>query len=100
MVLQKQEMEEQVHQIQLQEVQLQEEAEEVVDLMITIQEVNRQELEDLAEVVPEAVTGVKDGTNEEGIPVYQAVDAARLIPILVSAVQELARRVAVLEARA
>jgi hypothetical protein len=46
------------------------------------------------------VTGVKDGTNEEGIPVYQAVDAARLIPILVSAVQELARRVAVLEARA
>jgi hypothetical protein len=55
---------------------------------------------EMAEVVPEAVTGVKDGTNEEGQPVYQAVDAARLIPILVSAVQELARRVAVLEARA
>jgi hypothetical protein len=55
---------------------------------------------EMAEVVPEAVIGVKDGANEEGLPVYQAVDAGRLIPILVSAVQELARRVAVLEARA
>jgi hypothetical protein len=55
---------------------------------------------EMAEVVPEAVTGVKDGANEEGLPVYQAVDAGRIIPILVSAVQELARRVAELEARA
>lgn len=54
---------------------------------------------EMAEVVPEAVTGVKDGTTEDGSPVYQAVDAARLVPILVSAVQELARRVAALEAR-
>lgn len=44
-------------------------------------------------VVPEAVTGVKDG------PEMQAMDNSKLVPLLVAAVQELAARVAELEAR-
>ena len=44
-------------------------------------------------VVPEAVTGVKDG------PEMQGIDNGKLVPLLVAAVQELAARVAELEAR-
>ncbi|MFN9743516.1 MAG: tail fiber domain-containing protein [Acidobacteriota bacterium] len=44
-------------------------------------------------VVPEAVTGVKDG------PEMQAMDNSKLVPLLVAAVQELTARVAELEAR-
>lgn len=44
--------------------------------------------------VPEAVTGQKDG------PQFQAIDQAKLVPVLWAAVQELAARVAALEAAA
>jgi len=44
-------------------------------------------------VVPEAVTGVKDG------PEMQEMDNSKLVPLLVAAVQEIAARVAKLEAR-
>ena len=46
---------------------------------------------ELAEVVPEAVAGEKDGTN------MQAIDQSKLIPILVKTIQELEARIAVLE---
>ena len=54
---------------------------------------------ELAEVVPGAVFGSKDEVDDEGEPVYQKIDVTKLIPHLVGAVQELTRRLAVLEAR-
>jgi hypothetical protein len=53
---------------------------------------------ELQAVVPEAVTGEKDAVNAGGQPQYQGVDASKLVPILVAAVQELSAKVAALEA--
>ena len=50
-------------------------------------------------VAPEAVTGEKDAVDAEGRPEYQGVDAAKLVPYLVAAVQELSAKVAALEAK-
>jgi hypothetical protein len=55
---------------------------------------------ELQSVVPEAVTGQKDAVDAEGRPQYQGVDAAKLVPYLVAAVQELSAKVAALEASA
>jgi hypothetical protein len=49
-------------------------------------------------VVPEAVHGQKDAIDADGNPVYQGIDQAKLVPLLVAAVQELSARVAELEA--
>jgi hypothetical protein len=46
---------------------------------------------ELAEVVPEAVSGEKDGGT------MQSADAAKVVPLLVAAVQQLVRRVELLE---
>jgi hypothetical protein len=45
-------------------------------------------------VVPQAVTGEKDGEEMQGL------DMSKLVPVLVAAVQELSAKVAALEARA
>jgi hypothetical protein len=50
-------------------------------------------------VVPECVVGTKDEVDDEGKPKYQGIDQSKLVPLLVAAVQELAARVAALEAR-
>lgn len=57
---------------------------------------------ELANVVPEAVTGEKDGMTEdpqtgELVPEYQGIDQAKLVPLLVAAVQELTARIEALE---
>ena len=44
---------------------------------------------ELAEVVPQAVIGEKDGIDENGEPIYQGVDHSKLVPLLVGAIQEL-----------
>mgnify|MGYP003146145800 FL=1 len=44
---------------------------------------------ELAEVVSYAVSGEKDGINEDGNPIYQGVDHSKLVPLLVGAIQEL-----------
>jgi len=49
-------------------------------------------------VVPESVTGTKDQVDAEGKPIHQGIDQSKLVPLLVAAVQELAARVATLEA--
>ena len=49
------------------------------------------------EVVPEAVTGVKDEVDDKGIAVMQGIDQAKLVPLLVKTIQELEARIAVLE---
>jgi len=43
-------------------------------------------------VVPEAVTGVKDAVDENGNPIYQMIDQAKLVPLAVAAVRELSVR--------
>jgi hypothetical protein len=43
---------------------------------------------ELAEVVPEAVTGEKDAVDAEGNPVYQGIDQSKLVPLLTAALQE------------
>ena len=43
---------------------------------------------ELAEVVPDCVTGEKDAVNSDGKPVYQGIDTSQLVATLVSAIQE------------
>jgi len=54
---------------------------------------------EVADVVPEAVSGEKDAVDEHGAILPQSVDLSRLVPVLVAAVQALTKRVEVLEAR-
>jgi hypothetical protein len=43
---------------------------------------------ELAEVVPDCVTGEKDAVDEEGKPVYQGIDTSFLVATLTAALQE------------
>ena len=52
---------------------------------------------ELAEVVPDCVTGEKDAVDVEGNPRYQGVDTSFLVATLAAAIQELTARVAALE---
>jgi len=52
-----------------------------------------------AEIVPEAVTGEKDEVDEEGNPVYQGIDQAKMVPLLTDALQEAVEKIEALEAR-
>lgn len=52
---------------------------------------------EVQEVVPEAVTGWKDEVDAEGNPVYQQMDASKLIPVLTAALQEALLRIERLE---
>ena len=51
-----------------------------------------------AEVVPECVTGTKDAINDDGTPNYQGIDQAKLVPLLVAAIQEQQAAIVALEA--
>jgi len=44
---------------------------------------------ELAEVVPECVTGAKDAVDAEGNPQYQGIDTSFLVATLTAAIQEL-----------
>jgi hypothetical protein len=44
---------------------------------------------EVADVVPEAITGEKDAVDDEGNPIYQSIDQSKLVPLLVGAIQEL-----------
>ena len=52
---------------------------------------------EVQEIVPNAVTGEKDVVDDNNDPIYQQIDASRLIPIMVAAIQELSKKVAELE---
>lgn len=51
------------------------------------------------EVVPNAVTGVKDGVDENGDPEYQAIDHSKLVPLLTAALQAALETIDSLESR-
>lgn len=44
---------------------------------------------EVAEVIPEAVTGEKDAVDEEGNPIYQGIDQSKITPLLTAAIKEL-----------
>ena len=48
-------------------------------------------------VVPEAITGTHNEVDDEGNPVYQAIDQSKLVPLLVATIQELEARITALE---
>jgi hypothetical protein len=54
---------------------------------------------ELAEVVPEAVTGEKDAVDAEGNPEYQGIDQSKLVPLLTAALQEALAKIESLTAR-
>jgi hypothetical protein len=55
---------------------------------------------EVGETVPEAVVGSgKDAVDEAGNPVYQGVDAAKLVPLLTAALQETLAKLEALTAR-
>ena len=49
------------------------------------------------EVVPEAITGTKDELDDNGDAIMQGIDQAKLVPLLVSALQEAIARIEILE---
>ena len=51
------------------------------------------------DVVPEAVTGEKDGVLPNGDPVYQGIDQGKLVPLLTAALQEAVAKIEFLETR-
>ena len=54
---------------------------------------------EVAEIVPNAVSGEKDAVDEEGNPMYQGIDHSKLVPILVGAIQELKAEIEQLKAQ-
>jgi len=54
---------------------------------------------ELAEVVPDCVTGEKDAVDAEGNPQYQGIDTSFLVATLTAAIQELNAKVTALEAQ-
>ena len=49
------------------------------------------------EVVPEAVTGIKDAVDEKGNPMYQGIDQSKIVPLLTAALQQALQRIEILE---
>lgn len=47
---------------------------------------------EVAEVVPEAITGAKDAVDADGKPIYQGIDQSKLVPVLWAAVKEIKTR--------
>lgn len=43
---------------------------------------------EVQEIVPEAIVGEKDQTDQDGNPIYQVIDQSKLVPLLTKALQE------------
>lgn len=52
---------------------------------------------ELAEIIPNAVTGEKDAVADDGEADYQQADYSKIVPVLVKAIQELEAKVKTLE---
>jgi len=50
-------------------------------------------------VVPEAVTGTHNEVDDDGNPVYQGIDQAKIVPLLVKTLQEAITKIETLEAK-
>ena len=54
---------------------------------------------ELQEIFPGAVSGKKDAVDKDGKPILQGVDASKLVPFLVKAIQELSVKITASEAK-
>ena len=54
---------------------------------------------EVAEVIPEAISGEKDAVDEEGNPIYQGIDQSKIVPLLVGAIKELRAEIELLKAK-
>lgn len=54
---------------------------------------------EVAEVIPEAITGEKDAVDEEGNPIYQGIDQSKIVPLLVGAIKELRAEIELLKSQ-
>ena len=54
---------------------------------------------EVADVVPEAITGTKDAIDADGNPDYQGIDQSKLVPLLTAALQEALTEIASLKTR-
>ena len=52
---------------------------------------------EVSDIVPEAITGTKDGVDSDGNVIAQGIDQSKLVPLLVKTIQELEARITVLE---
>ena len=52
---------------------------------------------EVQDIVPEAITGEKDGVDEKGNPKYQGIDQSKLVPLLVGAIKELKAEIEILK---
>ena len=52
---------------------------------------------EVADVVPEAITGTHNEVDDDGNHVYQGIDQSKLVPLLVATIQELEARITQLE---
>ena len=54
---------------------------------------------EVADIVPEAISGEKDAVDADGNPVYQGIDQSKLVPLLTAALQEALTKIDALETR-
>jgi hypothetical protein len=54
---------------------------------------------EVAEVIPEAITGEKDAVDEEGNAIHQGIDQSKIVPLLVGAIQELKAEIETLKSQ-
>ena len=54
---------------------------------------------EVAEVIPEAISGAKDEVDEEGNPIYQGIDQSKIVPLLVGAIKELKAEIELLKSQ-
>ena len=54
---------------------------------------------EVADIVPEAISGEKDAVDADGNPEYQGIDQSKLVPLLTAALQEALTKIDALETR-
>jgi len=52
---------------------------------------------EVADVIPEAITGEKDDVDKDNAPIYQSIDQSKIVPLLTAALQEAVARIEALE---
>jgi hypothetical protein len=55
--------------------------------------------DELSQVIPHAVTGEPDATNDDGSPKYQGVDYSKVVPVLTGALQQALQEIEQLKTR-
>jgi len=54
---------------------------------------------EVSDIVPEAITGIKDAVDADGNPEYQGIDQSKLVPLLTAALKEAITEIESLKAR-